>query len=213
MVFEAVQGETLRQRIQAAQTSLSEPDARALAIQVCEALAILHEHGIIHRDLTPEHIRIRPEKPLQLTDLGRAERIRRPRIRWRQIGFPEGTPDYLAPELWWGSPGSVQSDIYAVGVILYELVCGHTPFRHVERLALLVPQLAFDPPDIRCSCHALSSAFVAVLMRMIRRDPHKRYATIQDVHAALSHLDQVSVVEYVPDHSLLGGNYRLVLFL
>jgi serine/threonine-protein kinase len=102
----------------------------------------------------------------------------------------------------------VRSDIYGAGVVLYELLCGRTPFEEEDGFALITRHISHDPPCILQFNPIQSPALVTVVMRAIRRDPEKRYACIHDLLYDLQHLDNVTVVDYIADPPRIGGRYR-----
>jgi serine/threonine-protein kinase len=213
LVLEALSGKTLREiLVERTPDLLPVSEVLSTILQVCAALASLHEQGVLHGNIKPEHIILLETGHIKITDLGLAQRVKSHTL-WFPRFFPTGTPDYLPPERWWGCTGSVQSDIYAVGILLYELLCGHPPFGRMITYSLLVPQLAFDPPDIYQACHDLKPQLATMVMRAIRREPRKRYARMQELLTDLKHLDQITPVPYLPDPPLIGGKYRLLLFL
>jgi serine/threonine protein kinase len=194
LVLEYMRGRTLRIVVeQCAPGILPTGEVLRMLIQVCSALAYAHEHVVIHRDIKPENIM-----------LLEGERNR----SWRGFSSPIGTPDYMAPERLLGESGDVRSDIYAVGVVLYELLCGRTPFEEEDGFALITRHISRDPPCILKFKPIQSPALVTVVMRAIRRDPEKRYACIQDLLYDLQHLDNVTVVNYIADPPRIGGRYR-----
>jgi eukaryotic-like serine/threonine-protein kinase len=132
---------------------------------------------------------------------------------WRGFSSPIGTPDYMAPERLLGASGDVRSDIYAVGVVLYELLCGRTPFEEEDGFALITTHLSHDPPGILERNPALPPSLATVVMRAIRRDPDKRYASMRDLHYDLCHLEEVGPVDYHPDPPRPGGRYRQAIRL
>lgn len=214
LVLEYQPGQTLRHfQTLAEPEGLQASEILRIMTAVCEALTLLHAQGIVHRDLKPEHLLLSEIGTVKLTGLGLAQSLGTVRRRWGQVGFPVGTPDYLAPELWWGHPGSVQSDIYAVGIILYELLSGYPPFGRTTHYRLRLPQIANDPPDLLQVCPTINPRLATVVMRAIRRDPARRYATIEALHADLATLEQVTPAVYQPDSPAWGGSYRLVFFL
>jgi serine/threonine-protein kinase len=183
-------------------------------MQVCEALVYVHAHGVIHRDIKPENILLLESGQVKLLDFGIALLVKKEgRFPWRGRSSPVGTPDYMAPERWRGEAGSVQSDIYAVGVVLYELLCGRTPFQETDGFAIISQHISHDPPDILHFNPTLSASLATVVMRAIRRDPKKRYASMQELLNDLCHLDRVVPVDYLPDPPLLGGRYRQALLI
>jgi len=214
LVLEYLTDQTLRHCQKFAESEgLQVSEIVRIITAVCDALALLHAQGIMHRDLKPEYILLSETGAVKLTGLGLAQSLGSVRRNWERVGFPVGTPDYLAPELWWGHPGSVQSDIYAVGILLYELLGGHPPFGQTTHYRLLLPQLAYDPPDLLLVCPMVNQHLATVIMRAIRRDPARRYGSIEALRADLVALEQVTPVVYQPDPPAWGGQYRLILLL
>jgi serine/threonine protein kinase len=215
MVMEYIEGRVLRSVIHEDGTdSLSVAQILQFIISVCEALAYAHEHGVIHRDMKPENIIVTNTGEIKIIDFGIALLLTK-QNRLRRL-FPArliGTPNYMAPELFWGKHGSPRSDIYAVGIIFYELLCGQIPFERKGEFTYMNPQMAYDPPSILSVKPELSPALATVVMRMIRRDPQKRYAQMPELLHDLKHLDEVIPVEYDPDPPQLGGRYRQFIAL
>ncbi len=134
IVMELVEGESLRAYQPQSLTELLD-----LARQICAALEHAHAAGIIHRDLKPENIILTPTKTLKLMDFGLARSADRPPLT--EEGMIVGTLSYLAPELIEGQAATVQSDLYALGVVLYELTAGCPPFRGDTVMAVLAQHL------------------------------------------------------------------------
>jgi serine/threonine protein kinase len=212
LVLEYLRGRTLRAVMKEnAPELLPTTEVMRILLHVCEALTYAHEHGVIHRDIKPENIMLLENGEVRLLDFGIAILEGERRARWKGFSSPVGTPDYMAPELWSGTPGSVQSDIYAVGVVLYELLCGRTPFEEHDGFALITRHISHDPPEILEFNPDLSPTLATVAMRAVRRDPGKRYASMQDLVHDLGHLDEVMAVNYIPDPPKIGGRYRQVI--
>jgi eukaryotic-like serine/threonine-protein kinase len=212
LVLEYQRGRTLRAAMKKhAPALLPTGEVLHILLQVGEALAYAHGHGVIHRDIKPENIMVLENGEVRLLDFGIAVLEGERRAWWQGFSSPVGTPDYMAPELWSGTPGSVQSDIYAVGVVLYELLCGRTPFEEHDGFALVTRHIAHDPPEILEFNPAISPALATVAMRAVRRDLDKRYASMQDLVHDLVHLDEVRAVNYIPDPPKIGGRYRQVI--
>jgi len=214
LVLEYLRGRPLRAVMQEYAPMLLPPtEVLRIVLHVCEALAYVHKHGVIHRDIKPENIMLLDNGGIKLLDFGIALLEGKRRASWRRDTSLIGTPDYMAPERLWGEPGSVQSDIYAVGVVLYELLCGWTPFEEHDGFELVTRHLSHDPPGILEHDPTLSPALATVVMRAIRRDPGRRYVCMQDLLHDLGHLEDVIPVDYVPDPPRIGGRYRQVIRL
>jgi len=209
LVLEYMRGRTLRMVVEeCAPALLQTEEVLRMLIQVCSALAYAHEHGVIHRDIKPENMMLLEDGEIKIFDFGIALLEGERNRSWRGFSSPIGTPDYMAPERLLGESGDVRSDIYAVGVVLYELLCGRTPFQEEDGFALITTHISHDPPCILQFNPRLSPALVTVVMRAIRRDRQKRYACMQDLLYDLQHLDTVTVVDYSADPPRIGGRYR-----
>jgi eukaryotic-like serine/threonine-protein kinase len=215
LVAEYLEGRVLRAMLhEDGVDPLSVSQVLQLIIPVCEALVYAHERGVIHRDMKPENIIVVNENDTRIIDFGIALLITKQHTRWQIFPLPLiGTPNYMAPELFWGKRGTVRTDIYAVGVILYELLCGQIPFERKGEFTYMNPQMASDPPSILSVKPDLSPALATIVMRTIRRDPQKRYAQMQDLLHDLTHLDEVVPVPYSPDPPKTGGRYRQFIAL
>ncbi|MGH2479059.1 MAG: protein kinase domain-containing protein, partial [Ktedonobacteraceae bacterium] len=124
-----------------------------------------------------------------------------------------GTPDYMSPEQLRGERGLASSDIYAVGVILYELLCGRTPFDGENVFAIINQHISQDPPAILTCNPQLSPALATVVMRAIRRDPEKRYTSIRELLADLRNLAEVRPIPYQPDQPRLNHTGRTAILV
>ena len=209
LVLENMRGRTLRLVVEkCAPEILPTVEVVRMLIQVCSALAYAHEHGVIHRDIKPENIMLLENGDIKIFDFGIALLKEERHRTWRGFSSPIGTPDYMAPERLLGERGDGRADIYAVGVVLYELLCGRTPFEEKDGFAIITRHISHDPPNILQFNPMLSPALATVVMRAIRRDPDKRYVCIQDLLYDLQHLDNVTAVNYIADPPRFGGRYR-----
>lgn len=214
LVLEYLHGRTLRQALREQNGAYMEPtEAVRLLLPICEALAYAHAQGVIHRDIKPENLFLLATGEMKLIDFGIAilkTRSRR-RFTFKLLSSPIGTPTYMAPERLRGEDGDERADVYAVGVVLYELLCGHTPFEEADEFAFINKHISDDPPSILQWNPKLPPTLVTVVMRAIRRDPEKRYASMQALLHDLHHLDEVTALDYLPDPPLFGGAYRYVI--
>jgi serine/threonine protein kinase len=214
LVMEYIQGRSLREVMEEhAPDLLPQAEAIRLTIQICDALAYCHEHGVFHRDIKPENIMIQDDGSIKIIDFGVALLEGARRVTWRGLSGTVGTPDYMAPEQLQGERGTASSDIYAVGVMLYEMLCGHTPFEGENVFAIINQHVSQDPPSILHFNPHISPALATVVMHAIRRDPEKRYKHTKDMLHDLYHLDEVTPVPYNPETSKLGRRYRRVILL
>ncbi len=200
LVVEYIEGQTLR-RVLEERGGEPLPPEEALRVtrQVADALAYCHEHGVYHRDIKPENIMLQRDGGVKIIDFGIALLQGARRVTWRGLSETVGTPDYMSPEQLRGERGTAASDIYAVGMMLYEMLCGRTPFDGENVFAIMNQHVSHDPPSILQYNPELSPALVTVVMHAIRRDPEKRYKSMRDLLADLNNLEEVQPIPYQPD--------------
>src|SRR6266852_1213078 len=207
--MEYLQGRTLREVLEKCAPNLLPTDeALRITIQICDALAYCHEHGVFHRDIKPENIMLLDDGNIKIIDFGVALLEGARRVTWRGLSGTVGTPDYMSPEQLKGERGTDSSDIYSVGAMLYELLTGHVPFEGENVFAVMNQHVTQDPPSILQFNPNISPALATVVMRAIRRDPEKRYQSMRDMLYDLQHLDQITPVNYKADPPRIGGRYR-----
>lgn len=212
LVMEFIQGRTLREVIDAhAPDLLPQSEALRIITQVCDALAYCHEHGVFHRDIKPENIMMLADGTVKIIDFGVALLEGARRVTWRGWSGTVGTPDYMSPEQLQGGRGFASSDIYAVGVMLYELLCGRVPFEGESIFAVMNQHVAQDPPSILEFNPHVSPELATVVMRAIRRDADKRYHTMRDMLNDLTHLEKVTPIPYKPERSQASAARRQAL--
>jgi serine/threonine protein kinase len=212
LVVEYIEGRTLRKVLEERGGEPLPPDeALRIARQVGEALAYCHEHGVYHRDIKPENIMLQSDGNVKIIDFGIALLQGARRVTWRGLSETVGTPDYMSPEQLRGERGTASSDIYAVGIMLYEMLCGRTPFDGENVFAIMNQHVSHDPPSILQYNPDLSPALVTVVMHAIRRDPEKRYKSMRDLLADLNHLEAVQPVPYQPDAPGVNRTARTVI--
>lgn len=155
--------------------------------QLAAALDCAHAHGVIHRDIKPANILITHEGRLLLTDFGLVKVIsesQTPRARLTGEGAPVGTPDYMAPEQVIGDAVDGRSDLYSVGIILYQMITGTTPFQGETPMQIASQHLQIPPPSPQMLRPDLPIAAEQVILRALAKRPADRYAHVQDLASA-----------------------------
>ena len=184
LVMELVDGETLAQRLARGPLPLSE--ALHVAQQVLAVLAIAHARGIVHRDVKPANVLLGAEGVVKLSDFGIAKRFDDLESSVTSTGMIIGTPRYLAPEQATGAPVTPAADVYAVGVLLYEMIAGHPPFAGESAIAIAVAQQTAPAPDIRAECPDVPVAVAGMIAAALSADPTARPASADEFAHALS---------------------------
>jgi serine/threonine-protein kinase len=192
MVIEWVDGRLLR-TILNDEKKLPTERAVKIAIGICDALDYMHKRGIIHRDLKPENVMVGAEDQVKLIDFGIAMKEDARRLTFVNVSSMLGTPDYIAPEQVKGARGDQRSDIYAVGIMLYEMLTGRVPFVGPNPLAVMNERLLNDVKSPRQLNPEISPELEEILYRALAREPRRRYATASEMVWDLEHQEQVGV--------------------
>jgi serine/threonine-protein kinase len=192
LAMELLEGATLR-AVLAEQGALSTARAVRIAAELLRALAHAHRHGIFHRDVKPENImfttRDGASRPV-LIDFGLARVADEGPLT--AAGICIGSPSYLAPERLLGRPYDARADLYAVGVLLYEMLAGHRPFNGDSGREIALCALKQAPVPLHLLGVAISGPLWAVIARAMKKDPRERFA---DAEQMLSALEAVPVLE------------------
>jgi serine/threonine-protein kinase len=190
MVMEWAEGRLLRYLMHEEKKM---PPERAIAItlRICDALDYLHKHGIVHRDLKPENIIIDDKDNIKLIDFGIAAKADTGRITFTSISEILGTPDYISPEQVKGKRGDPRSDIYALGVMLYEMLTGEIPFHGPNSLAVMNDRVVNNPTPLRKVAPEQSPQLQEILFRALEREPRHRYGTALEFSWDLTHPELV----------------------
>ena len=205
---EYIEGETLRQRIKSSALPLRE--TLDIAVQTASALAAAHEAGIVHRDIKPENVMLRRDGYVKVLDFGLAK-LTESRIEDRgsriagsqfnpqtsilnpQITIPGmilGTVSYMSPEQARGEVVDGRSDIFSLGVLMYEMVAGKAPFTGAVAVEVLAATLEREPAPLADSVHGIPAELERIVAKALRKDRGRRYQTMRDLLVDLESLRQ-----------------------
>lgn len=192
IVMEFIEGRTLREVLDTA-GPFSPLDARDLGLQVAEALDAAHRGGVVHRDIKPSNIMLCADRRVMVTDFGIAKAGEDTDLT--VTGTLLGTAKYLSPEQVRGDAADARSDLYALGVVLYEALAGRAPFKGETDAATALIRLHEDPPPLAGFRADAGEALTSVIHRLLQRDPADRFQRALDVRAALSGLSDPTKVD------------------
>ncbi len=198
--MEYLEGQDLIEAIDSAQR-MSSARAIHIAKQLCRALSAAHGAGIVHRDLKPENVFLvdRGEDPdfVKILDFGIAK-VADGQHRITRAGEVFGTPHYMSPEQCQGQDVDARTDIYALGVLLYEMVTGDVPHDADTMMGILTKQLYEDPVPPSIKCAQVPAALEQVIMRCLLKDPDLRYASMAELLADLERVERGEEVRARP---------------
>jgi serine/threonine protein kinase len=192
MVMEWVEGRLLR-RILNEQGKLPVKRAVKLTVAICHALEYIHANGVVHRDLKPENIMVDEQDNIRLIDFGIAGSAGARRLTFASFSRNMGTPDYISPEQVRGKRGDARSDVYSLGVLLYEMLTGKVPFSGPNPFAVMNDRLLNQPQPPREIEPSISPQLQEILYRALEREPKNRYASAREFAHDLEHPDEVGV--------------------
>ncbi|MFI1397381.1 serine/threonine-protein kinase [Streptomyces sp. NPDC020681] len=173
------------------------PWAVAVAAQLCAVLAAVHAVPIVHRDLKPRNVMVKPDGTVTVLDLGVASVIDTDTTRLTHTGSPIGSPAYMAPEQAMGGAVGPYTDLYALGVLLHELLSGNVPFVGSTALGVLHRHLYEPPLPVRRLRPEIPEPLEALVLRLLAKDPQHRPSDAQEVYEAL--------VPLLPVRGAVGG--------
>jgi eukaryotic-like serine/threonine-protein kinase len=198
IVFEYVEGETLKERIRR-QGRLEVAEAVAYAIEIARALGAAHARHIVHRDVKPQNVLIDEEGSAKVTDFGIARTLDEEGLT--ADGRVLGTTDYVSPEQALGQPVTGQSDLYSLGVVLYEMLTGDVPFKGDNQVAVAMKHVREEMPDVQHKRPEISAALAAVVDTATAKRQEDRYANDAEF---IADLEDVLAIETARSGSATG---------
>jgi len=182
IVFEYVEGETLKDLIRR-EGQLPVPEAVAYAIEIARALGAAHQRHIVHRDVKPQNVLIDHEGSAKVTDFGIARTLEEDGLT--ADGRVLGTTDYVSPEQALGHPVTGRSDLYSLGIVLYEMLTGDVPFHGDNQVAVAMKHVREEMPDVALLRPGISAALAQVVDTATAKRESERYADDQEMIADL----------------------------
>ena len=195
LVLEYVDGVTLRE-VEREAGRLPVPQAVDIATQLASAMAHAHAQGVSHRDLKPENVLGTPDGRVVVTDFGIALMAGTRRLTWRWLTSSLGTPDYMAPEQVEGKRGDARTDVYALGIMLFEMLTGRVPWEGDNPLAVMAQHVNAPLPSLLAIDPHIPAPLEAIVTKALRKNPDERYATAGELHADLEGWQDLDVSRF-----------------
>lgn len=190
-VMEFVEGESLSQLLKRID-KLSVENALKVVHQTAQGLATAHDKGVVHRDIKPGNLMLSPRGQVKIADFGIALATADFSKKLTSTGEFVGTPGYLSPEVCLGKQVDQRSDIFSLGIVLYEMLSGDTPFHDESPLGLMLEVVKSEIPDIRALNAEVDQQTAEILKRMLAKDPADRFQSCHELVAALEVHPQVA---------------------
>ena len=200
MVMEWVEGRLLR-KILDERPKLPRERAIRITLRILDALDYIHSHGVVHRDLKPENVMVDEHDNIKLIDFGIAGNAGSRRITFAKFSPTMGTPDYVSPEQVKGQRGDARSDLYALGVMFYEMLTGKVPFSGANPFLIMNDRLLNNPVPPREIDPTITPQLQEIIYRALERVPKNRYASARDFARDLEHPEQVGITERPEFHN------------
>jgi serine/threonine-protein kinase len=194
MVMEWVEGRLLR-KVLGEQPKLPLERAIRITLHILDALDYIHSRGVVHRDMKPENVMVDELDNIKLIDFGIAGSAGSRRLTFAKFSPTMGTPDYISPEQVKGQRGDARSDLYALGVMMYEMLSGKVPFSGTNPFLIMNDRLLNNPVPPREVDPTITPQLQEIIYRALERDPKNRYASARDFARDLEHPEQVGIAD------------------
>jgi len=188
LAMACLQGATLKEKIAARPLPVN--DALDIALQICQGLQAAHEKRVVHRDIKPANIMITPQGQVKIMDFGLAQLSDRTKLT--ATGMKLGTPAYMSPEQTEGKPTDRRSDIWSLGLVLYEMLSGRAPFPGEAEAAVAHAILHTDPEPLTAVRSGLPIELDRIVCKALAKKPDERYQHVDDMAVDLRHLGDLS---------------------
>lgn len=188
--MEFVEGESISQMLRR-EGKIDAKRAAGIIAQAAQGLSVAHDRGVVHRDIKPANLMITPRGLVKVADFGIALANHDFEKKLTGTGEFVGTPGYLSPEVCLGKLVDQRSDVFSLGIVLFEMLAGRMPFTDQSPLGLMLEVVQADIPDVRSLGANVNAELVAVLNRMLVKDPDQRYQSCHDLLSDLAKLGTV----------------------
>jgi serine/threonine-protein kinase len=182
IVMEYIEGQSLKDYI-TDNSPLSFTEAIEFTIQICNAIGYAHSKGLIHRDIKPQNILLTKNAEIKVTDFGIAKGLGDATLT--QAGYTLGTVHYFSPEQAQGRPAVAQSDLYSIGIVLYEMLTGRIPFESDNPVALALKHIEEPPPSPRRFNPSVPAQLEQIVLKTLAKQPESRYPSAAAMSQAL----------------------------
>jgi serine/threonine-protein kinase len=184
IIMEYIPGGSLRQRLQR-DPPLTPPHVLRLGLELCDAMSCVHRSGVVHRDIKPENVLLADDGSPRLTDFGFSRSFEQMLTRSDTLS---GTFAYMSPEVLWGSQADARADIWALGVMLFEMLTGVRPFPGIHPAPLLTAILHQEPMKLQALCPDLPGSLVDLIEYLLKKDPEQRPSDVLQVGTELQRI-------------------------